>query len=67
MPRWFPLCKGTDIPACTDCRRHVSHHPRDANDPKQSFRNPELIGTHCNGFMERPAYEQAAITPTDTR
>ena len=39
----------------------------DAADPKQSFRQPELIGTHCNGFMERPVHETAAITPTDHR
>ena len=67
MPRWFPLCKGTDIPACADCRRFVNNNPRDAADPKQGFRQPELIGTHCNGFMERPVYETVAITPTDHR
>ena len=67
MPRFFSLCKGTDIPACALCRRFVGNNPRYAADPKQAFRGPELIGTHCNGFMERPVYETAAITPTDSR
>lgn len=69
MPRWYAMCKGDERvhAACLLCRRFVGNDPASANDPQQGWRTPELIGTHCNSFIERPAHAQAAITPTDSR
>ena len=69
MPRWYPLCNGNGAPACTVCRRHASNNPADAGQPGQAMTMPELIGTHCNRFMEMPPLLGTgnAVTPTDSR
>lgn len=67
MPRWYELCHGAGLPACGTCRRHVSHHPVAAHERQQGFTKPDLIGEHCNRYMEQPEYARAAIPPTDSR
>ena len=69
MPRWFPLCRGNDLPACAFCRRHVSNTGNAQHEPQQAFTGPDLVGTHCNRFMEMPPVlgTAGAITPTDSR
>lgn len=67
MPRWYALCRGAGIPACVECRRFVDNNPRCADDPTQAWRSPDLIGRHCNAYIERPSHARAAVTPTDHR
>lgn len=69
MPRWFALCNGNAMPACDLCRRHVSNNVIAAKEAQQAFTSPDLVGTHCNRFMELPPAlgVAMAVTPTDSR
>lgn len=69
MPRWYALCHGTNLPACVLCRRHVSNNGNAIEQPRQAITTPDLVGTHCNRFMELPPAlgVAGAITPTDSR
>jgi hypothetical protein len=69
MPRWYALCRGNDLPACAICRRHVDHNGSAQHEARQGFTGPDLVGTHCNRFIELPPVlgVAGAVTPTDSR
>lgn len=56
MPRWFALCQGLDLPACHTCRRLAALYPADSTHATQSWTKPDVTGTHCNSYIERPAH-----------
>lgn len=66
MPRWYALCNGTALAACAMCKRFASNNGSASHEPQQAFTAPDLIGDHCNRFIECPAYQLApAITRTE--
>lgn len=67
MPRWYSLCNGADIPSCAMCRRFAPNNPGAASEARQGWTQPELLGTHCNKFIERPVYATTAMTPSNPR
>ena len=67
MPRWYPLCNGADIPACQGCRRFAPNNGSAMHEPQQAWIKPELIGIHCNNFIERPAHSPSDRLTVDSR
>ena len=63
MARWYALCKGADQPACALCRRFAAANGSAAEDGRQAWTAPELIGQHCNHFIESPPPLGVAIAP----
>lgn len=67
MPRWFALCKGLALPACGSCRRLADRHPVEQGQSQQAWTTPEVIGQHCNRYIEQPAHSCVAIQPSEQR